>query len=632
MMRCNYCFEKLLDSTFEVCAHCGYVQGDGAKELYHLYPGTMLYNRYIVGQVLGFGGFGITYMTWDTNLDTVMAIKEYYPSGLVNRIPGTKDVNVFSGNRLKAYTHGLTRFLDEARSMAKFSSHKNIINIFEYFEENNTAYIVMEYLDGTTLSDFLKTNRMDFESGIEIILHICSALKDIHKMGIIHRDISPDNIFLCSGGIIKLIDFGAARFSSDEAERRTIILKPGFAPPEQYEKVNIQGAWTDIYALGATLYYIITGVKPEESTNRKVADDLAAPKEIDPEIPEHISNTIMKAMAIDKHLRFISVADFEKALSGDKKVLPVTKERRRRKLRRLITVLASAVIIAISSYVFITNWNRQKEAETLPDAVITLWYFLSGDIDADAAKNTAYAAIVSAFTDSFPNVTIKIESHFKEDYDNAIRAAVSDGNMPALFETTNISRDLLNDIAIDLSGVVADARSEHHHFLDRYASLFPQKNQLPLGFIAPAFYVNKTLLTLEENGLSGIGMTAQTGDAKAQFLSGNAELYFADTADYFDVRSALPARYRLLYVDDDTILASFTDLWSIGMVSQDEKRVAERFLLFMLSDNAQDYLYIRNRNKGLPVNKSVLDVFSSVYSDFDGFFVNIENYHFLPQD
>jgi len=632
------------------------VAGSPAKELYHLYPGMILNDRYVVGRVLGFGGFGITYKVWDRRLNAVLAIKEYYPSGLVNRVPETKNVILFAGNRSKEYNHGLTRFLDEARNMAKFNSHKSIINVFEYFEENNTAYIVMEYLDGLSLSDYLKGNRLDMDGSISVILQVCTALKDIHAAGIVHRDVSPDNIFLCTNGAIKLIDFGAARFYADEEKQLTIILKPGFAPPEQYERVNIQGPWTDIYALGATLYQMVTGVKPEESTNRKISDTLAPPAQLDNKIPEYVSNTIMKAMAIDKHLRFISVADFEKALNQQKKVLPIAREKNRRKLRRLITVCASALVIIVAASVFFMNWNRQKDDETLPDAAISLWYSLSGDPDADQAKNDAYNAIVAAFNASFPNVTINVTTYQQSDYDTAIRSAASDGTLPALFESTGLSDEDLNS-AVDLGNVVKSLDIGQCYFLDKYSTYFPGKKQMPLGFVAPVVYLNTTLMTFYDASLKDIGeitnesgadqtlavdsgdvpaftaaygeqANAPTADAKDLFLSGKAVAYFADTGEYFDVQNALPARYKLLRIDSSDILASFCDMWSIGKCDNNELKAAQRLLVFMLSDNAQDYLHIRNRDGALPINKDVLDVFVSVYSDFNGFFDNIGSYTF----
>ena len=597
-------------------------------------------------------------MVWDTNLNTVLAIKEYYPSGLVNRVPGTTNVRVFSGKRQREYDHGLMRFLDEAQSMAMFSSHRSIVNVIEYFEENNTAYIVMEYLAGFTLKEFLENNVKDVESSIEIIGHICTALKAIHKAGIIHRDVSPDNIFLCDNGDIKLLDFGAARFSSDEEQQRTVILKPGFAPPEQYEKVNIQGPWTDIYALGATFYYMLTGVKPDESVNRKIEDTLRAPHELDHTIPEYISNAIMKAMAIDKHIRFASVSDFERVINKEKKVLPVKEQIKSRKRNRLIGIVAALLVVAFSASLFYISWRRQRDEETLADASISIAFFVSDEENLNDSKEIAFSTIIQEFQNSFPNITISMSVYPQEEYEGSILRAVADENLPTLFETTGLGADILES-AIDLRGVINHLDDNVIHFLDGHSMYFPDRKQLPVGFSAPIIYLNTTLSDFTGTGLRNFGdllwanssaevafaidnadmdAFARTFDstiadtnnkAKELFLSGRAAAYFSNSSAFFDVQMALPARFRLVYADTDNPAAQFTDLWSISQyASSNERAAAERFLRYMMSDNAQDILHIRNRSGNLPINKNVLELFSEIYIDFEGFFDNISSYTF----
>jgi len=597
-------------------------------------------------------------MVWDTNLNTVLAIKEYYPSGLVNRVPGTTNVRVFSGKRQREYDHGLMRFLDEAQSMAMFSSHRSIVNVIEYFEENNTAYIVMEYLAGFTLKEFLENNVKDVESSIEIIGHICTALKAIHKAGIIHRDVSPDNIFLCDNGDIKLLDFGAARFSSDEEQQRTVILKPGFAPPEQYEKVNIQGPWTDIYALGATFYYMLTGVKPDESVNRKIEDTLRAPHELDHTIPEYISNAIMQAMAIDKHIRFASVSDFERVINKEKKVLPVKEQIKSRKRNRLIGIVAALLVVAFSASLFYISWRRQRDEETLADASISIAFFVSDEENLNDSKEIAFSTIIQEFQNSFPNITISMSVYPQEEYEGSILRAVADENLPTLFETTGLGADILES-AIDLRGVINHLDDNVIHFLDGHSMYFPDRKQLPVGFSAPIIYLNTTLSDFTGTGLRNFGdllwanssaevafaidnadmdAFARTFDstiadtnnkAKELFLSGRAAAYFSNSSAFFDVQMALPARFRLVYADTDNPAAQFTDLWSISQyASSNERAAAERFLRYMMSDNAQDILHIRNRSGNLPINKNVLELFSEIYIDFEGFFDNISSYTF----
>lgn len=328
MQLCYSCFKKYEDE-YDVCPHCGCVNTGEPAEPVHLYPGTVLAERYILGYAIGSGGFGIVYKAFDTTLDRVVAVKEFYVGRLITRAAGTKNVILPAKEIGKAeFNYRKARFLAEARNMAKFSSHKSIVNVFEYFEENNTAYIVMEMLDGISLSDYLKINggKLDIDEAVTVTARVGEALDSLHKEKIIHCDIAPDNIFICPGEVIKVLDLGAARLADAEEKVVDIVLKPGYSPPEQYEQTKNLGPWTDIYALGATLYIMLTGVKPDESTNRKINDELASPHELDEAIPENLSNTVMKAMAVERHMRFKSVPEFLKAVNGEKKVVTLKKK------------------------------------------------------------------------------------------------------------------------------------------------------------------------------------------------------------------------------------------------------------------------------------------------------------------
>ena len=261
---CISCFKNIGNTT--ICPYCGAEQKTRPKEAFHLYPKTILKNRYYIGEVIGYGGFGVTYKALDMRLNETVAIKEYFPAGFVNRVPGETDVIKFPGEKGERFEEGKEKFLNEARNTAKFSDNPNIVNVFDFFEANITAYMVMEYLEGILLKDYIKQNsgKLDVKSSLEITNKVLDGLKEVHKAGIIHRDISPDNIMLTTDNKVKLFDFGAARFSSTEQESTySIIIKQGYAPPEQYRSKSKQGPYTDIYAVGAMLYSMLTGKIPE---------------------------------------------------------------------------------------------------------------------------------------------------------------------------------------------------------------------------------------------------------------------------------------------------------------------------------------------------------------------------------
>ena len=277
---CMNCFS--VKGQYETCPFCGYQEGTPPKQPHYLTPGTILGNHFIVGTSIGVGGFGITYRAYDTTLGVIVAIKEFYPVGLVNRSPGERKIGLLSGEKQIQYQEQLKRFLMEAQSIAQFGKAKDIVNVYDYFEENNTAYIIMEYIDGVLLKDYLeKQGRMEVKTALTIIEPVIEAVKKIHAQGIIHRDISPDNIFIADEEAIKVFDFGAARLSdSKEGMAAEKVIKVGYSAPEQYRDVALQGFYTDIYSVGAILYQMVTGIKPIESTEREYKDELMSPKEL----------------------------------------------------------------------------------------------------------------------------------------------------------------------------------------------------------------------------------------------------------------------------------------------------------------------------------------------------------------
>lgn len=282
-----------------------------------LKPGVILKERYKIEEVIGAGGFGITYRAWDPLLQSYVAIKEYYPSGIATRSADSSKVCVPVGQEQREYHRGKIRFLKEAQDVARFQSEPNIVSIYDYLEENDTAYMVMEYLHGCTLKQYIREHggRLDTDHILHICLSVLDALAVVHKAGMIHRDISPENIFICEDLTVKLIDFGAAKqVYLDGEQTMSVVLKPGYAPPEQYAKKDKQGPWTDIYALGATLYFAATGEKPEESFGRALEDTIKPVCEVNPEIPRAMSQVIMRAMSVKIEDRYQTVEAMREAL------------------------------------------------------------------------------------------------------------------------------------------------------------------------------------------------------------------------------------------------------------------------------------------------------------------------------
>ena len=289
------------------------------ENLHCLRKGTRLIGHYTIEGVLGQGGFGITYLGIDELHEKKVAIKEFFPQGIVTRNIEYQDtVTVTFVGEKDNYEKGKERFLKEARTMAKFSKDEGIVKALDFFEINNTAYIVMEYLEGVTLKQYLRENqRIAPEDLIELLVPLIESLDEIHSQGMIHRDISPDNIMVLPDGRIKLMDFGAARDYTEFGEKSlSIVLKPGYAPPEQYQTHGIQGPWTDIYALCATMYKCITGENPPDAIERVMDDSLKKISEFGIVIPTQEEAAIIKGMSVSAQDRYQNIKDFCEDLYG----------------------------------------------------------------------------------------------------------------------------------------------------------------------------------------------------------------------------------------------------------------------------------------------------------------------------
>lgn len=283
------------------------------KNSYSLQRNTGLIGRYVIQEVLGQGGFGITYLGIDKLYGNKVAIKEYYPQKIAMRKAQYEDVvTVTSIEEKNNYDKGKKRFLDEAQVMARFNKNEGIVKILDFFEANNTAYIVMEYLEGITLKQYLgKYGVLQFRNLIEMMLPLLEALIEIHSQGLIHRDISPDNIMVQHNGKLKLMDFGAARNYTESGNKSlTVILKPGYAPPEQYQTHGVQGPWTDIYALCATIYKCLTGITPPDAIARVMDDKFKEPDQLDGKLSPDIKKILWKGMNIFPEERYQDIGEF----------------------------------------------------------------------------------------------------------------------------------------------------------------------------------------------------------------------------------------------------------------------------------------------------------------------------------
>jgi len=354
LVYCPYCMTAL-----KSCIRCSSCLRDPSAytaAAHHLPPGTVLKGRYILGGVLGEGGYGITYIGLDLVLQLRVAVKEYFPVEFCTRNSGgSKSVSVMTGIPAKNYKRGMSRYLTEARQLARMDKQRVIVNVRDYFEDNGTAYIVMEYIDGITFTELVKEmgGRIPEETLFPTVEPLFAALCTLHQYDLIHRDMCPDNLMLesrdrigrcdrdneegdtlacetfCDSekplpehdslmgtrrGRVRLLDFGSARSSDSLKDTLTITLRHGYAPIEQYQQGGGQGPWTDVYGLSATLYYCLTGVTPPVATNRIIEDALIPPSGMGARLSPSREEAVMKGLSVRPHRRYRTVKEFWRAL------------------------------------------------------------------------------------------------------------------------------------------------------------------------------------------------------------------------------------------------------------------------------------------------------------------------------
>lgn len=357
------------------CPKCGCGREETASLPHQLPAGSILSGRYLVGRVLGEGGFGITYIGFDLALELKVAIKEYYPAGFVSRdvsatcfvtgvsMPGTQ--NMFENGKVKCMT--------EAKTMAKLDELREVVRVRDYFLANNTAYIIMDFVEGVTLKDYVTAHggHLSMAETLALLRPVMTALEKVHAAGLIHRDISPDNIMVQSSGEARILDFGAAKsFELGGGATTTMTLKRGFSPVEQYSQTGEQGPWTDVYAMSATLYYCVTGQLPFESIDRISADPLTAPSAAGAVLTPRQEKALLRGMAVQPDKRTRSMGELLASLEDDGATgvkMPVSVQSAGKKLKSAgkklwIAVGAAAALVIVLAVVIFGGGKKNVDA------------------------------------------------------------------------------------------------------------------------------------------------------------------------------------------------------------------------------------------------------------------------------
>lgn len=342
--RCMRCMGQK-DSQQETCPACGFSEKDFVPEKHHLQPHTILKGQYLVGCALGEGGFGITYIGWDMFLHIPVAIKEYFPSGVVIRDQGQHTVSVFAGKDEESFLQGRSSFFREAQKVAKFDNNVGVVSVKNCFLENGTAYIIMEYISGINLGAYaeLHGGKLTFTETLKLLRTPILTLEELHRASTWHRDISPENLMLTKDGKVKLIDFGSAMESDREKKTRVLMIRAGYSPVEMYSSTGEDGPYSDVYSMAATIYKLITGVTPPPATDRLDNDPLVPPSALGVKDISHAQEAaLLKGMAVQVKSRYQTMEEFFDGLYGESASAPSPHQK-----RLMIGIAALLVLIMV---------------------------------------------------------------------------------------------------------------------------------------------------------------------------------------------------------------------------------------------------------------------------------------------
>ena len=629
MIICLNCFNES-DETQGACPFCGVTDVHAAVPT-HLVPGVTLHNdRYLIGMAVSSGKFDVIYKAYDTQTKAVIAIKEFFPEELATRPEGSKDL-IVTDNQEK-FNRGKSRFLAEAKAMSKFRAHGSILNVFDFFEESNTAYIVMELLEGTALDDFLKLadGPIDKDLAIYITNEIGRALMSLHKEGIIHREVTPENIFLCNDDmVVKLLDFGSAKLTDDDSDVIDVALKSGFAPLEQYKKKETVDATTDVYSLGATLYVMLTNARPDEAISREFRDNLVPPNKIIREMNENLSNAIMKAMAIDRHQRFATISEFLKAINGEKKVVTLKEEKNKSKIKLIGIIAAAVLVVSICSIVAIKLFSK----DTLEPVTLTVWY--KAESGSDKIRAMEYIKKNFEANSKHKGVVLELKAIDPATYNDEIEKAASEGKLPNVFESTDCDDSVLGK-CVNLKDVAESEQAEECLFLDDYYDvMYKDGKQIPLAFETPV-----AIVTDDYDG-NTFTSSADFGDSTiawdrdhAYLIAANLEpgsFYEEDTfpddcpvlitssSEIDDIQDTLATSGKAVYLQSENVICRFTYEWSISKSGDNEIKASESLLSYMLSNDCQGRLVSSISGNGeLPLCEETLNKLCKSNDDLYG--------------
>ncbi len=629
---CFHCLK--VKGRFDVCPYCGNTESIQVERPYQLPYGETLHDRYIMGPSIGSGGFGITYKAFDTALRTVVAVKEFYPAGLVNRGEGERKVGIFSGEKEREYKRRMGRFLEEARNLAMFSDEKSIVNVFDYFEENATAYIIMEYVDAPLLKDYLKEKgTLSIDEAVGYMLAILEALSIVHSHDIIHKDISPDNIFVTGPDTIKLFDFGAAKLSGGDFENPDhqnidpvnlkngrlddIIVKAGYTPLEQYSSQNEQGPFMDIYAAGAVFYQMITGEKPLDAPARMEQDNIKRFCTFGIKGNKRLERVIFRALDMDPGMRYQTAEEFRDAVAGRKIAAVPQRGVFRPAAPKPRFIWAGAAVLAgvvlLCHVVLPHKPGTGMDLENMESCSLEVW------LEADQDTGTELIQIMQErIEEECPQLTVMVKVFEADEYAGQLEQAAASGSLPEVFCTDWLSAE---DYCEELSGLTRTIDPSLYLYFDDIMD--GEIYEIPTSVQIGVAYVNENKTSGLPESIALEDLVKQEGvldyadepEVYSRFQEANepvawiaGDLSALDQVEEVTVEAVPPTDFAVLPVlKDKKLIGSLRSHYGINKQAADSQKAAGRYLLTLLLDHKMQTAAYMGSRDGIPLNKAAVD-------------------------
>lgn len=588
--------------------HCRKSESTKPKQPFHLVPGTMLNKKYNMGRSIGSGGSAIIYKAYDTVWGRMVAVKEFYPRGYVNRRPGETNVSICTGNSSEDYDQWKGKFIEEAQKIASLNEKKedviqeDIIKVFDCIEENQTVYIIMEYVEAPLLRDKLKEERMTEETACVYMTALLKALEKVHRHGIVHADVSPDNIFITGMDSVKLFDFGISGFLGDDFGDDP-LGKPGYAPPEQYDRKSKFAVCMDIYAAGAVFYEMITGKRPIDAKQRLEKDTLKKPREYGVSVSAEIEKTILRALSLRPQKRFPSVQAFQRAIAR--------KDLKKRAIPVAAVVVAAGMMIA--SQIISTDKSKLNFAD-LKSEKLSVWLCAE-----EKTGEKLSEMLTESIQKEWKQLTADVKVFSRETYVDQLMDAAKKDKLPDVFCTDGIPAA---EYCEELSDLMDSMELSSYLYLERLAGE-EEIYELPTALQVGTVYINREKENqipkyYDYSGLWEQGQRlefADEPDALAKFadVKTPVSLLAGDLSAMEKVEEATVKKIpsvdfaALPILKEGKVTANLKNNYGVKKSGDKNRNLAGMALLSMLFSDGIQSAYYMNNEEGIPLNKTILE-------------------------